>query len=62
MSHNVNTIQLKKERGHMVVTVIGRTPRGVKYLKQSVTLKATSPSDPGFKSELAAAVNTLVDG
>lgn len=61
MPNNVNTIEMRKQRGHLTVTSIGRTPRGTKYLKQSIQLKATSPSDPDFKDELAVAVNTIVN-
>lgn len=60
MNTSANAIQVKKERGHMVVTSIGRTPRGTKYLKQSIRLSVSSPADPGFKDELARAVTELV--
>lgn len=56
MPKGIAHIQVRKRRGHMIVSGFGQTSKGQKYVKETVTLKATSPQDKEFKSELAAAV------
>lgn len=60
MAKGIARIELKKQRGKLCVITMGLTPRGQKFLKQQVILKATSTSDPKFKSQLAAAVEELM--
>lgn len=60
MANGVVAIEVKRSRGTMVVTATGQTPRGQKYLKQSIPLKVKSPADPDFKGELSAAVSELM--
>lgn len=55
-----STIVVKNEKGHMVVKAMGRTPRGTNYVKASVVLKATKPTDKNFKKEVTAAVDELL--
>lgn len=53
-------IAVKKERGHMVVIALGRTPRGQSYIKGRKVLVAQGVRDPDFKREMDAAVKELL--
>ncbi|MCK5292975.1 MAG: hypothetical protein KAR39_13275 [Thermoplasmata archaeon] len=59
MTKGIGQIRVRKSHGVMVVTAYGQTPQGKKYIKGSVPLKAKDPASPGFKSEVAQAVNEL---
>lgn len=60
MTSGIATVHVKKARGKIIVEGEGRTPRGQKYLKGNIPLKASKMSDKDFKSELAAAVAELI--
>lgn len=60
MASGVATIRVRGKRGRMYVQAMGRTARGIKYVKDTVEINAKSTSDPNFKSELAAAVEKLM--
>lgn len=60
MANGIASIHVRTQRKRITVTGMGQTNRGTKYIKNSVTLKATKMTDKNFKSELAAAVNELL--
>jgi hypothetical protein len=53
-------IEVKRERGVIVVNALGRTPSGTKFIKAKKALKATKFSDKTFKAEMIAAVEELL--
>ena len=59
MATGIGTVEVRKRHGVMVVVALGRTPRGQKYIKKELKLKAKSSQDPKFKAELATAVAEL---
>ncbi len=60
MSHGIGAIQVKRERGVLVVQGLGRTPRGQKYIKATIPIAAPKMSDKNFKSEMTAAVTEMM--
>jgi hypothetical protein len=59
MGNGIAAIHLRKSHGILVVQAMGQTGRGQRFLKQAVELQAKDPKDPQFKTQLAAAVETL---
>lgn len=59
MAAGIGTVQVKRERGKLVVQGLGKTPRGQKFIKDTVELDAAHMSDPAFKSDLAKAVTEI---
>lgn len=53
------TIEIKKERGKLVVIGLGKTNRDQRYIRGRVPLTVESIADPKFKSEMAAAVEKI---
>lgn len=53
-------VHVRKQRGHMVVTGMSRTPRGQRVIAATEVLKAESISDPNLKGEVAAAVSKIL--
>lgn len=60
MPAGIGQVHVKKERGVMVVIGKGQTPRGKAYIKAQETLKAKSPRDPLFKSEMKEAIEKML--
>ena len=60
MAKGIAQVHVRKTKGHMTVIAMGQTPRGQKYIKQSVPLKATEPIDKDFKSEMKTAVDEML--
>lgn len=60
MASGVGTIEVKKMKGKMVVSGLGRTARGQKFIKKAISLEATSTTDPKFKAEQATAVAEIL--
>lgn len=60
MTKGVGQIHVRLVRGHMRVIAMGQTPRGQRYIKQEVAMKAKTPADPEFKTELATAVEEIL--
>lgn len=56
MASGIGTVQVKRERGKLVVQGLGKTPRGQNFIKQTVVLSAKNIADPAFKSQMATAV------
>lgn len=52
-------IEVKIERGQVVVIGLGRTNRGQRFIRAVEPLLVKSISDPNFKAEMAAAVEKL---
>lgn len=61
MPSNILSIELRESKNGLTVQAIGQTPRGTRFLKQHVYMKAQEPDDPDFKRELAEAVAFLVN-
>lgn len=61
MPSNILSIELRESKNGLTVQAIGQTPRGTRFLKQHVYMKADKTSDPGFKQELADAVAFVVN-
>lgn len=59
MTKGITQVEVRTKRGHVVVQARGATPRGQKYLGDSVTLSVSKFDDKKFKGELAAAVDEL---
>lgn len=53
------TIHVRRQRGKLVVQGQGKTPRGTKFIRKEVPVKATKMSDPEFKGELLKAVDEI---
>lgn len=60
MTHHSGAIEIRKQRGRLVVNGIGRTPRGQKFIAKQVKLTVKDMGDPAFKSEMASAVNEIL--
>lgn len=56
-----STIDVKVNRGQVVVIAKGRTGRGQSYIKDWRVLAVEKISDPQFKVEMALAVKELLD-
>lgn len=61
MASGIGTVEVKRTHGKLTVQGLGQTPRGQRYIKKAIPLKAQDPSDPKFKEELAAAVEKLFE-
>lgn len=59
MPNNILSLELRKQRGVLMVQAIGQTPRGTRFLKQRAFLSTNSPKDETFKAELAEAVQLV---
>lgn len=53
-------IHVRKQRGHMVVTGMSRTPRGQRVIAATVVLEATGLTEPDLKQEVANAVDKIL--
>lgn len=53
-------IEIKVERGRLVVRAIGRGPRGQKYVKARKVLAARTMYDKDFKAQMDSAVKELL--
>lgn len=60
MANGIGTVQVKRERGKLVVQGLGATPRGQKYVKENVVLVAPHMSSPNFKGQLSTAVKQML--
>lgn len=60
MSNGLGTIHVRKQRGHIVIQGDGKTPRGQRYIKQTVALKTSSITSPDFKGQMTAAVKEIM--
>lgn len=56
MAIGIGTVQVKRERGVLVVQGLGQTPRGQNYIKDTKSLEVKGSSDPQFKGKLTAAI------
>jgi hypothetical protein len=63
-STDFGTVQVRRERGRLVVQGFGRTDRGRKYLKATSVIDSPNIGEPGFKGALATSVKIIfgVDG
>lgn len=52
-------VAVRKSRGVMVVQLINRTPRGVKYIQAELPMVETKMSDKNFKADLATKISEL---
>lgn len=60
MASGVFTIRVRGKRGKMYVQSMGRTARGIKFIKETIEINSKSPTDPNFKQELRNAVDKLM--
>lgn len=60
MAHGIGTIQVKRERGKLVVQGLGQTPRGKRFIRQTVVLSAPRIGAKEFKTELSTAVSEMM--
>lgn len=60
MATKVGSVHVKRVRGKLIVYGMSQTPRGQRFIKKIVPLKATKIRSPEFKSELTAAVEELM--
>lgn len=60
MANGIGTIQVKRERGKLVVQGLGRTPRGQKYIKATIPIPAPTMAAKEFKAELTQAVTEMM--
>jgi hypothetical protein len=58
-STDFGTVQVRRERGRLVVQGFGRTDRGRKYLKATSVIDAPNIGESGFKSALATSVKII---
>lgn len=61
MAKGIGTVEIRRERGKLVLQGKGQTPRGTKYIKAIEDIATKRVSDPEFKEEMAAAVGKLLD-
>lgn len=61
MSNGIGQVHVRKQRGKMVVQVMGQTPTGQSFIKQTAKLKAKSGHDPKLKEEILSAVEKLFE-
>lgn len=61
MASRAAQIEVRRERGKVTVLAVGRTGRGVKYIKGRKTLACPSIGDKNFKGEMATAVKELLE-
>lgn len=60
MANGIGTIQVKTERGTLVVQGLGRSPRGTKYIKETLALKVTTMASKDFKAQMSTAVKEMM--
>lgn len=59
MAKGIGTVEIRVQHGKLTVVGLGKTPRGQRYIKESIPLEAKDMFDPNFKTELAEAVEKL---
>lgn len=59
MAKGFSAIHVQRKRGKVVVSAMGTTPRGQRYLKHLGVLKQEKFSDKDFKSGVAAAIKEM---
>ncbi len=52
-------VSVRRARGKLVVQLLNRTPKGVKYIADEITLSEDKMSDKNFKADLAAKIAEL---
>lgn len=55
------SVEVTRQSGKLVVRLMGRTPRGTKYIKKQQLLDAKDTHDPRFKDEMAAVIKLLYE-
>lgn len=60
MAKGIDQIHARVRKGKVIVTGMGRTPRGQRFIKSEVNLEAKNMRDKNFKAELATAVEELL--
>lgn len=60
MTSGIGTVEVKRQRGKLVVQGLGKTPRGQKFIRETTELKASKLTSPEFKAEMAAAVKEML--
>lgn len=60
MKVKATAVEITRKRGKLVMRLMNRTPRGTKYIKKELVMKAESMSDPSFKAEIATDLAKLV--
>lgn len=60
MASNIGKVEVKRERGKLVVQGSGETPRGKAFIRSTVVLAAERTTDPAFKEEISAAVKEML--
>lgn len=61
MASGIGTIQVKRERGKLVLQGLGKTPRGQKFIRDTEPLSAKNMDSPSFKADLSDAVKDMLD-
>lgn len=60
MASGIGTIEVKRQRGGLVLQGLGRTPRGTKFIRETEALGVKNMADPEFKTKMAAAVKKML--
>jgi len=53
-------IEVRVEKGKVLVQAIGRTPKGQRFIKAQEVLTVSSIADKNFKGEMTAAVDKIL--
>jgi hypothetical protein len=57
---HVSAIEVKRQRGRLVVVALGQTPRGQSFIKGIGVLNSREMTDESFKTDLAEAVKDIL--
>lgn len=60
MAAGIGTVEVRRARGKLVVQGLGKTPRGTRFIRQTIGLSSKKTSDKGFKTELRTAVTEML--
>lgn len=56
MTNGIGRIEVRTERGKLVLQGLGKTPRGQNFIRETIDLGVKTSEDPEFKAHLATAV------
>lgn len=60
MRHRIVAIQVKEERGEMVINLLGQTPRGTRFIIKSAKAGSANAPKAELKRELDKAIRGLL--
>lgn len=60
MAKGIGTVQIRRQRGKLVVQGLGQTPRGQRFIRSTEDLKAPTMASKDFKDEVSVAITKML--